>query len=80
MSRRIFKAGNSAVVSLPADALDALGLAVGDDVLVVADPEENRIVIKPAEPRLPGVRPGFLDQVDRFIDAYKPVLDALADE
>lgn len=80
MSRKIFRTGNSIVVTLPADALEAVGLAPGDDVTVVADPAQGTIIVKPLAPRLPGVREGFLEQVDRFIDAYKPALDALADE
>ncbi|MHB1317561.1 MAG: AbrB/MazE/SpoVT family DNA-binding domain-containing protein [Anaerolineae bacterium] len=78
--RKIFRTGNSIVVTLPADALDATGLDPGDDVAVVADQALGTIVVRPVAPRLPGVRSGFLEQVDRFIDAYKPVLDALADE
>jgi antitoxin MazE len=80
MSRKIFRTGNSVVVTLPADALDAVGLAPGDDVTVIADPAQGTIIVRPASPRLPGVRAGFLEQVDRFIDAYKPALDPLADE
>jgi putative addiction module antidote len=78
MARKIFRAGNSTVVSLPTDVLDALGLELGDEVTILADPENNRIVITPAT--LFGVRPGFLEQVDRFIDDYRPALDALAKE
>lgn len=80
MPRKIFRTGNSIVVTLPADALEAVGLAPGDDVTVIADPTQGTIIVKPVAPRLPGVRAGFLDQVDRFVDAYKPALDILADE
>ena len=79
MPRKIFRAGNSAVVSLPADALEALGLSLGDEVTIVADPEQERIIISPATP-LPGVRADFLEQVDRFIDRYRPALETLARE
>ena len=34
MARNLFKTGNSAVVALPKDALDALGLRAGADVAV----------------------------------------------
>jgi hypothetical protein len=63
---------------LPADALEAVGLALGDEVAVIADPEHNRIIITPST--LPGVRPGFLDRVDRFIDNSRPALETLAQE
>jgi putative addiction module antidote len=78
MGRKIFKTGNSAVVSIPPEALEATGLAVGDEVTVTIDPEHSRIVLTPAT--LPGVRPGFLDRVDRFIDRYEPTLETLAEE
>lgn len=80
MPRKIFRTGNSAVVSLPADAMEAIGLNLGDEVIVVADAEHGRIIITPAAPSLPGVRAGFLEQVDRFIDRYRPALEKLARE
>jgi antitoxin component of MazEF toxin-antitoxin module len=79
MPRKIFRTGNSAVVSLPVDALEAVGLGLGDEVTVVADPGQGCIIITPAGP-LPGVRAGFLEQVDRFIDRYRPTLERLARE
>jgi putative addiction module antidote len=80
MPRKIFRTGNSAVVSLPADVLETIGLELGDEVTVVADPGQQRIIITPAEPSLPGVRPGFLEHVDRFIERYRPALETLAKE
>jgi putative addiction module antidote len=78
MGRKIFRTGNSAVVSIPPEALEAVGLQLGDEVSVTVDPENARIVLTPAT--LPGVRPGFLDRVDRFIDRYQPALQTLAEE
>ena len=78
MARKIFKTGNSMVVSLPADALEAVGLALGDEVTVTVEPDHQRIVITPLA--LPGVRPDFLQRVDRFIDDYRPALETLAKE
>jgi putative addiction module antidote len=78
MARKIFKTGNSVVVSLPADVLEAVGLALGDEVNVTADADRQRIVITSST--LPGVRPDFLQRVDRFIDDYRPALEALAKE
>jgi putative addiction module antidote len=78
MARKIFRAGNSTVVSLPADVLETVGLGLGDEVTVVADPERSRIIVTPST--LPGVRPGFMERVDRFIDNYRPALETLAQE
>lgn len=80
MPRKIFRTGNSAVVSLPADVLERVGLELGDAVNVVADPEQRQIIITPVEGSLPGVRQGFLDRVDRFIEQYRPALETLAKE
>jgi putative addiction module antidote len=80
MPRKIFRTGNSAVVSLPADVLQAIGLGLGDEVTVTADPERGQIIITPVVQSLPGVRAGFLDRVDRFIDRYQPALEQLAKE
>jgi putative addiction module antidote len=80
MARKIFRTGNSAVVSLPVDVLQTIGLSPGDEVTVTADPENQRIVIAPAAETLPGVRPGFLDRVDQFIERYQPTLETLANE
>jgi len=78
MPRKIFRTGNSAVVSLPADVLEQVGLALGDSVAVTADPRLKRIIITPVEDSLPGVRPDLLERVDRFIEQYRPALETLA--
>jgi len=78
MARKIFQSGNSVVVSLPAEVLEAVGLELGDEVIVTADSEQARIIIAPL--LLPGVRRGFLERVDRFIDDHQPVLETLAQE
>ena len=78
MGRKIFKTGNSAVVSIPPEALEATGLEIGDEVTVTVDPEQSRIVLTPAT--LPGVRRDFIERVDRFIERYEPALKTLAEE
>jgi len=78
MTRKIFRSGNSVVVSIPRRSLDALGLDVGAEVEVVVDEEQGRIILRPAE-ELPGVDAEFSRRLDDFIDRYRPALDALAD-
>jgi hypothetical protein len=51
---------------------------LGDEVTVVADPESGRIIVTPTA--LPGVRAGFVERVDRFIEDYRPALETLAGE
>lgn len=78
MSRKIFKSGNSKVVSLPQESLDALGLEVGSEVEVVADRERGRLVVRPAR-EVPGVDAEFSRHLEEFVERYGPALDALAD-
>jgi antitoxin component of MazEF toxin-antitoxin module len=49
MIRKIFKTGNSMVVSLPKDALEYLNLSDGAGVSVELDQTEKKIIISPAE-------------------------------
>lgn len=78
MARKIFRSGNSAVVSIPQDSLDALGLELGSEVEVVVDEEQGRLILRPADD-LPGVDAEFSRRLDEFIERYRPALDALAD-
>ena len=78
MARRIFRAGNSNVVSLSLDVLEAVGLGMGDEVHIVADSQNSRIIITPSASL--EVRPDLLERVNRFIDSYQPALEALAQE
>lgn len=80
MIRKIFKTGNSIVVSLPRDVLDPLRLAEGAEVDVQLDPERGVITIAPApaQAAVRGVDEEFARQVSEFIDQYRPALEALA--
>ena len=82
MLRKVFKTGNSVVVSLPKDALDYLGLVEGVEVAVDLDREKRQIVITPVEKPLAiaGVDENFARQVAEFIQQYRPALEALAKE
>jgi putative addiction module antidote len=78
MLRKVFKTGNSMVVSLPKDSLDFLGLAEGSEVSVELDRERRQVIIAPVDTTLPGVDETFAQQVAEFIEQYRPALDALA--
>jgi antitoxin MazE len=80
MLRKVFKTGNSVVISLPREALEFLGIQEGQDVVVDLDRENRQIVISPAEAPLAmaGVDEDFARQVSEFIEAYRPALKALA--
>jgi antitoxin MazE len=80
MLRKVFKTGNSVVVSLPREALQFLGIQEGQEVSVDLDRENHQIVITPSESPLAkaGVDEDFARQVSEFIEAYRPALKALA--
>jgi len=80
MLRKVFKTGNSMVISLPKDALDLLGISEGSDVSLDLDREKRQIVISPVEEPLAvaGVDETYAQQVAAFIDQYRPALESLA--
>ena len=78
MIRKIFRTGNSTVVSLPKEMLDALKLAEGSEVSVELDTEQGHIIIAPSPTAAEGVDAAFAKQVADFIEQYRPALDALA--
>lgn len=80
MLRKVFKTGNSVVISLSRDALELLGISEGAEVSVELDREKRQIIISAVEDPLSvaGVDEEFAQQVAEFIDQYRPALDALA--
>ena len=79
MLRKIFRTGNSIVVSIPKDILDELQISEGQDVSVELDSQQRQIVISPVEKAIPtGIDEAFARQVNDFIEKYRPALEALA--
>ena len=79
MLRKIFRTGNSIVVSIPKDILDQLELSEGEDVSVELDSQQRQIIISPVEKTIAaGIDETFAKQVDDFIKEYRPALKALA--
>jgi putative addiction module antidote len=79
MLRKIFRTGNSMVVSIPKDILDELQISEGEDVSVELDSQQRQIVISPVEKAIQtGIDEAFAKQVDDFIEKYRPALEALA--
>ena len=78
MSRKIYRTGNSLVVTLPKDALDQLRMREGSEVEVQVNEEQGVLIISPAEGSLVGVDEAFASQVDHFIEEYRVALEELA--
>ncbi|MHB0879210.1 MAG: hypothetical protein ACYC5O_24495 [Anaerolineae bacterium] len=78
--RKVFRSGNSVVVSLSEEALDCLHVAVGEEVSLDLDWERRELVLRPVTTLPKGVDAEFARQVAEFIEEYRPALDALARE
>ncbi|OGW26527.1 MAG: hypothetical protein A2X59_00045 [Nitrospirae bacterium GWC2_42_7] len=80
MHRKICAIGNSRGVSLPADVLEKLHLAVGAEVTVELDEAQTKIIIEPVRKKKypKGIDRKFVSQVNEFIEKYRPALDELA--
>jgi antitoxin MazE len=80
MERRLFKTGNSIVLSLPKEILDGLGLTDGENVSLEFDRQKKRVILTPVEKPLAvaGVDENFAHQVNEFIEQYRPALEELA--
>jgi len=80
MHRKICAIGNSRGVSLPADVLEKLHLAVGAEVTVELDEAHTKIIIEPVRKKKypKGINRKFVSQVNSFIEKYRPALEELA--
>jgi antitoxin MazE len=78
MVRKVFKTGNSMVISLPREMIENLQLSEGSEVSIELDEDGQRILITPVQPVNAGVDAEFARQVADFIETYRPALEALA--
>ena len=80
MLRRLFKTGNSIVLSLPREVLDGLKLADGDEVNLSLDEDEHKLLVTKVEKAIPavGVDADFAGHLAEFIDEYRSALEDLA--
>ncbi|HLA88426.1 MAG TPA: AbrB/MazE/SpoVT family DNA-binding domain-containing protein [Anaerolineales bacterium] len=80
MLRKVFRTGNSVVISLPKEAIELLGISEGSDISIDLDREKRQIIISPVEEPLAvvGVDETFAQQVAEFIAQYRPALEALS--
>ncbi len=74
MTQKVLKVGSSAAVTIPKRSLEELGLKPGDRVHVEVDRKRRVVVIEPAVQ----VDRELLVWTKRFIERYRPALEALA--
>jgi putative addiction module antidote len=80
MLRKVFRTGNSVVISLPREALEYLDIQEGAEIEVNLDRENRQVILKPVEMPLAisGVDGKFALQVAEFIEQYRSALEELA--
>lgn len=71
MVRKVFRSGNSLVVTLPPEVKD---LGITEDSEVDVEVEDGRVVIRPAT----GISRELLEWTDAFIDRNRELLKRLA--
>ena len=79
MARKIFRSGNSIVVSVPPGVLELLDLQPGDEVTVAADVERRRIVVTPAGEARARRPVTIRETLDDRIERYARALDRLTE-
>jgi antitoxin component of MazEF toxin-antitoxin module len=65
--RKVFKAGNSCVISLPLDMLKVLGLKDGSHVSVELNRERRELVLKPVIVKSNSMSIDFVRLVDKLL-------------
>ena len=79
MLRKLFKTGNSIVVSLPKNIIEPLGISEGAEVSVGLDRKRGQVVIRPVtHPATEEINSEFARQLAEFIEEYRPALEALS--
>lgn len=78
MIRKIFKTGNSLVISLPRESIQTIGLQEGSEISLTVDEKQGKIVIEPVSTELTSIDIVFAQQLDAFIAEYRPALEELA--
>lgn len=74
MTQKVLKVGSSAAVTIPKKSLEELGLKLGDPVSVEIDKKRRAFIIEPAAK----VDDELVRWTKRFIETYRPALEALA--
>jgi antitoxin component of MazEF toxin-antitoxin module len=73
MVRKVFRSGNSLVVTLPPEVRE---LGIDEDTEVEVEIQDGRIVIQTATSST--VTPEFLEWTDAFIERHRDLLQRLA--
>ncbi len=76
MTQKVLQVGSSAGITISKEALQRLGLRIGDQVSVEVDPKRGGVVVLPL--RREKNETEFSAWTEEFLDQYGPALKALA--
>ena len=76
MTQKVLQVGSSAGVIIPKKTLGELGLRIGDQVNLEAHIRQKKLVIEPVLKTT--VDKELLNWTRKFIEKYRPALEALA--
>lgn len=78
--QKVFKTGNSLVITIPRESLAELKLKEGSEVFVDTDPHSQAITILPRAKKThrSAITPEFLKWLESFNKQYGPALKELA--
>lgn len=74
MAQKVIKIGKSTGVTIPKEILEGMRLKAGDRVSVEYDKKKRSLHIKPSIE----IDKELLDWTEKFIEEYRPALEALA--
>ena len=74
MAQKVIKIGKSTGITIPKEILEEMRLKAGDQISVEYDKKKRSLHIKPNIE----VDQELLDWTDKFIEEYRPALEALA--
>lgn len=77
MTQKVLKVGSSAAVTIPKKSLEELGLRIGDKIIVEIDKKHRVVSIKPIN-KAKIADQEILNWTKKFIERYRPALEALA--
>ena len=77
MTQKVIKVGDSVAVVIPKKSLKDLGISPGDRVNVEIDKKQRRVSFSPA---IAKIDKELLSWTKKFIERYRPALEALANK
>lgn len=75
MTQKVLKVGDSAAVTIPKKSLAELGLKIGDQVIVEINKKKRVVLIEPVNKK---IDKEIIEWTRKFIEKYRPALEALA--